>query len=87
MGSFDKFEIRISKLETISKFEKPIFKTREPIAMHFEFRSFEFVSNFGFRASDLIARFSIPPASGPQTADRRSGAAVVGHFPHPVLIL
>jgi hypothetical protein len=53
-------EIRISKSETISKFKSPNFPNEK--ALSFVFRSLEFVSNFGFRASDfwsiLISHFS-----------------------------
>ena len=45
-----KFEIRNPKHETISKFECP----NDQNVLDFEFVSFEFVSNFGFRYSDLI---------------------------------
>jgi len=49
-----KLEIRISKLETISKSKYQMFKTLLLSLPHFEFWSFEFVSNFGFRASNLL---------------------------------
>ena len=48
-----KSEIRISKYETISKFECQISKTLWFPCLCFEFWSLEFVSGFGFRASDL----------------------------------
>jgi len=62
-----KLEIRISKLETISKSKYQMFKTLLLSLPHFEFWSFEFVSNFGFRASNLLTargKISISPARG-----------------------
>jgi hypothetical protein len=50
-----KLEIRISKLETISKSKYQMFKTLLLSLPHFEFWSFEFVSDFGFRASNLLS--------------------------------
>jgi hypothetical protein len=46
----EKSEIRISKSETNSKFERSKKANQE---MPFEFGTFGFVSNFGFRASNL----------------------------------
>jgi hypothetical protein len=49
--SGSKFEIRISKSETNLKFKGSNVPNRH--VLNFEFGTFEFVSNFGFCASDL----------------------------------
>ena len=57
-----KYEIRISKYETISKFEYQMAKTFRQLIQYIQdfgiflnlgFMSFVFVSTFGFRASDF----------------------------------
>jgi len=57
-----KFEYRISKFETNSKSQIQMSKTianLSPVDSCFEFRTFEFLVCFGFRASDF--GFSISP--------------------------
>jgi hypothetical protein len=50
-----KSEIRISKSETISKSKLSMPQPPQlPTILDFEFQSFEFVSDFGFRASDFL---------------------------------
>jgi hypothetical protein len=53
---FVKFEIRISKSETNPKSNDQISQPFLPPVLSLMLRLFEFVSNFGFRASDFRMR-------------------------------
>jgi len=62
----DKSEYRISKFETNSKHESPMFKTAVPM-----FRSFEFRYCFVLRISDFeFPSHSAPPGFPPQSSSR-----------------